>query len=66
MANGLLVLSDWNLARLLYSKARQGGNSKAEALIVYREATQELEIPNIVVLVFKAKELFSPYNNLQA
>lgn len=64
MANGLLVLSDWNIARLVYSKARQRVDSKAEALIVYSEATPELD-SDAVVLVLEGKELYSLCNHLQ-
>lgn len=64
MANGLLVLSAWHTARLVYSKTRQGVDSKAEALIVYSEATPELHC-DAVVLVLEGKEFYSLCNHLQ-
>lgn len=54
MANGLLVPSDWNIARLVYRKARPGGDFRAEALIVYREDTHELD-SDTGVLILRVK-----------
>lgn len=51
MANGLLVPSDWNIARMVYRKARTGGDFRAEALIVYREDTHELDFDTGVLIL---------------
>lgn len=63
MANGLLVLLDWNIARLVYCEARQGVDCRAEALIVFDEATEELG-SIVIVLVLEDKELFSSHTHL--
>lgn len=65
MASGLLVLSDWNLSRLVYCKARQGVDCGAEALTAFGEATEELD-SSAIALLLEGKELFSSYNHLQA
>lgn len=65
MSNGLLVLSDWNIARLVYCKARQGVDFGAEVSTVFGEATEEQEF-SAIVLVLMEKELFSSYKHLHA